>query len=289
MTNVNLEKDILQYGQLVGISYQLYQTVMSFFPEVNTSLALLNMLITLVLVFLYLLVQKKGAHPALLLTLHVLALAGLTFFWKNYGGMAGTVPSFFCLYTAFIIVCSHGITRWVIIITLGCVLCIYFLFPGLLGMETFYEPDKINPFQRTFDYIVVGGLIVVFTLYMKRKFVFYRERISKKNKQLDQIAKTLHDQNHELATRQEETRAINDNLEAMVDDRTLEVENKNRSLAEYAFINAHMLRGPLCRIIGLINLMEREPDRYPTGQLAQLKSIAQEIDLRVKEINSVIS
>ena len=75
----------------------------------------------------------------------------------------------------------------------------------------------------------------------------------------------------------------------MVDERALEVENKNKSLAEYAFINAHMLRGPLCRIIGLINLMEREPDQYPTSELAQLKSIAQEIDRRVKEINSVIS
>jgi hypothetical protein len=73
----------------------------------------------------------------------------------------------------------------------------------------------------------------------------------------------------------------------MVEERAFEVENKNRSLAEYAFINAHMFRGPLCRIIGLINLMEKEPDQYPTDQPAQLKSIAQEIDQRVKEINSV--
>lgn len=222
----NLEKDILQYGQLVGISYQLYQTVMSFFPEINTSLALFNMLISLAIVFLYLLVQKKGAHPVLLLTLHILALTGLTFFWRNYGGMMGTVPSFFCLYTAFIVVCSHGVTRWVIVVMLGGVLGIYFLFPGWLGMETFYEPDKLSPVQRTVDYVVVGGLIVAFTLYMKRKFVFYRQSISTKNRQLDQIAKTLHDQNYELATRQEETRAINDNLEAIVEERALEVENK---------------------------------------------------------------
>jgi cell division protein FtsB len=258
MTKVNLEKDILQYGLLVGISYELYQTLMSFFPQVNTTLGLVNMLITLVLIFLYLLVQRRGAHPVLLLTLHVMALSGLTFFWKNYGGMSGTVPSFFCLYTAFIIVCSHGIIRWLIFVILGSVLGVYFLFPHWLGMESFYEPNKINAIQQTVDYLIVGGLIVAFTLYMKRKFVFYRESISKKNKQLDQIAKTLHDQNHELATRQEETRAINDNLESIVDERAHEVENKNRSLAEYAFINAHMLRGPLCRIIGLINLMEKD-------------------------------
>jgi|GEM_PF-1314425 len=289
MTKVNLEKDILQYGLLVGISYQLYQTLMSFFPQLSTQLALFNMLIALILILLYLLVQRKGAHPVLLLMLHVSALTGFTFFWKNYGGMSGTVPSFFCLYTAFIIVCSHGITRGVIIIFLGSVLSIYFLFPGLLGMESFHEPSKINPLQRNVDYIIVAGLIVAFTLYMKRKFLFYRERVSKRYRQLDQIAKTLHGQNVELATRQEETRAINENLESMVEERALQIENKNKSLAEYAFINAHMLRGPLCRIIGLISLMESEPDRYPAQQLAQLKSIAQEIDLRVKEINSVVS
>ena len=156
-------------------------------------------------------------------------------------------------------------------------------------METFYEPNKINPVQRSVDYIIVAGLIVAFILYMKRKFVFYRDRVSKRYKQLDRVAKTLHDQNQELATRQEETRAINENLESMVDERARDVENKNRALSEYAFINAHMLRGPLCRIIGLINLMEKEPDHYPEEQLAQLKSIAREIDQRVKEISSVIS
>jgi signal transduction histidine kinase len=289
MTKANLEKDILQYGQLVGISYQLYETLMSFITQVDITLALLNMLISLVLIFLYLLVQRKGPLPVLLLSLHVIALSGFTYFWKNYGGMSGTVPSFFCLYTAFIIVCSSGTTRWVIIVIQAAVLGSYFLFPEWLGMESYYESEKINPLQRSIDYVILGGLIVAFTLYMKRKFVFYRQRISKRNKQLDKIAKTLHHQNQELAASQEETRAINENLESMVEERAREVENKNRSLSEYAFINAHMLRGPLCRIIGLINLMEKEPQLYSTQQLSQLKAIAQEIDHRVKEINSVIS
>ena len=47
-------------------------------------------------------------------------------------------------------------------------------------------------------------------LFIKKKFVYYRDRVSKRYKQLDRIAKTLHDQNLELATRQEETRAINE-------------------------------------------------------------------------------
>src|SRR6185369_14971450 len=230
MTENKLEKDILQYGLLVGISYQLYQTLMSIVPTLNISLAFTNTLITLMIFFIYLLVQRQGAHPILLLAVHVVALTGLTFFWKNYGGLSGTVPSFFCFYISFIIVCSRGVTQWIIIAIFILVLAGYFLFPAWIGMETTTELSRLSLVQRNIDYLTVAGLIVAITLYMKRKFDFYRGRVSKRHHQLDQIAKTLHNPNVELATRQEETRAINENLEAMVEERTLQIENKNRSL-----------------------------------------------------------
>jgi len=289
MTEDKLEKDILQYGLLVGICYQLYQALMSIVPALSISLAFTNMLITLMIFFIYLLVQRQGAHPFLLLALHLVALAGLTFFWKNYGGISGTVPSFICFYISFIIVCSRGVTQWIIISLFILVLAAYFFFPALVGLENIIELSNVSLVQRNIDYLTVGGLIVAITLYMKKKFDFYRGRVSKRYQQLDQIARTLHNQNLELVTRQEETRAINENLEAMVEDRAFEIENKNNSLSEYAFINAHMLRGPLCRIIGLISLMEQEPNAHNKNQIKQLKSIAQEIDQRIKEINSVVS
>src|SRR5277367_2922412 len=108
----NLEKDILLYGLLVGLSYQMYQTFMSFMPTLNTQIALINIFISIFLLFLFVLVQRYGAHPVLLLAVHLLAMAGFTFFWKNYGGMAGTVPGFLCVYISFIIVSSHGMMRW---------------------------------------------------------------------------------------------------------------------------------------------------------------------------------
>jgi len=289
MIKQNLEQDILSYGLLIGASYQLYQLLMSLVPHMNIDLALVNVLITMVLFFFYLIAQRKGAHPLLLYAVHFSSLAGLTFFWKNFGGMAGTVPSFLCVYTSFIVVSSHGVTRGVIISILVAMLGVYFLFPEWLGMQSSFEPEHIDVNQRNIDYVIVGALILAFTLYMKNKFMFYRDSVSTRYRQLDQIANTLHQQNQELATRQEETRAINDNLETLVEKGAREVEDKNLALAEYAFINAHMLRGPLCRMMGLIHLMEREPDRYNSEQLTQLKTITHEIDQRIREINSVIS
>ena len=52
MTKEKFEKDILQFGLLVGISYQLYQTLMSLVPTVIINLALTNVLITLMIFFI---------------------------------------------------------------------------------------------------------------------------------------------------------------------------------------------------------------------------------------------
>jgi signal transduction histidine kinase len=176
-----------------------------------------------------------------------------------------------------------------ILASLVILIFLFMGFPSLFGMTSLWEPEKTNPFQQFIDYLIMGALIIIFILYMKRKFVFYREAVTNRYRQLDKIAHTLHQQNQELATRQEETRAINENLESLVKERTKSNELKNIQLAEYAFINAHMLRAPLCRILGLISLMEKEPDRYRPDHLSRLKALAQQIDQQVREINTAVS
>lgn len=51
-------------------------------------------------------------------------------------------------------------------------------------------------------------------------------------------------------------RKQNQTLEERVAQRTKELTDKNHQLAEYAFINAHILRGAFCRVLGLINLLD---------------------------------
>lgn len=285
----DLEKDLFAYGLLVGVCYQLFMVFMSLVPTLNTTIALLNMLITLIIILIYLVTMKIGAHPFLVIAVHVLALSGFTFFWMTYGGLAGTVPSFLCVYTAFILVCSSGWCRTFVMISLMGILVLYLGFPSALGMQSVWEPEKTNVLQQFVDYLIMAGLIMIFLMYMKRKFIFYRNSVKQRYEQLDQIASTLSLQNQELATRQEETRAINENLEALVAQRVDETERRNRELAEYAFINAHMLRAPLCRIIGLISLMEKENQGHQQEKLARLKAIAHQIDNQIREINNAVS
>jgi GAF domain-containing protein len=80
---------------------------------------------------------------------------------------------------------------------------------------------------------------------------------------------------------------INQSLEARVSERTQVLEQKNHQLSEYAFINSHLLRAPLCRILGLINLFEYA-EISEKRLVEHLKLSGEELDAVVKKINAAI-
>ncbi|NBW36835.1 MAG: hybrid sensor histidine kinase/response regulator [Cytophagia bacterium] len=81
---------------------------------------------------------------------------------------------------------------------------------------------------------------------------------------------------------------INKGLEDRVRRRTEELERQNEKLAEYAFINSHVLRGPLSRMLGLIHLMEMTDKKDPQ-LIDYLKKSGEELDMVVKKINTTLA
>ena len=65
---------------------------------------------------------------------------------------------------------------------------------------------------------------------------------------------------------------------------------KNRQIAEYAFFNSHKLRGPLARMMGLIQLIDfQEAHREENKTLLNhLKVIAEELDEMVKDVSKML-
>lgn len=101
-------------------------------------------------------------------------------------------------------------------------------------------------------------------------------------------AEYIRSQNNELMTVSEQLRMLNLNLERRVLERTKELENQNARLSEYAYINAHLLRGPLCRILGLLNLMETDGADQDGQLLPLLRRSATELDNVIQKITSLI-
>jgi len=116
----------------------------------------------------------------------------------------------------------------------------------------------------------------------KKKFIEMNEILMKQQSEIK-------DQNEKLQQQKEEISAMNETLEDRVKERTLVLEQKNKQLAEYAFINAHLLRAPVSSILGLINLLEYEKLSEEEKEIYHyLKKSINQLDKIVFKINSAI-
>jgi PAS domain S-box-containing protein len=106
-------------------------------------------------------------------------------------------------------------------------------------------------------------------------------KIEKQNGLLHSQSKEIENINKELKNSNEEIRTINLNLENHVKERTQHLELQNKQLSEYAYINAHLLRGPLCSILGLVQLMEN-------GNAHDVDSLIFHMNKSVNELQEVI-
>ena len=79
---------------------------------------------------------------------------------------------------------------------------------------------------------------------------------------------------------------INTNLETMVQERTEEIKQQNQKLIEYAFFTAHEVRGPLARILGLVELAKLKELHHDREEiLMRLENAANELDDVIRTIN----
>lgn len=70
-------------------------------------------------------------------------------------------------------------------------------------------------------------------------------------------------QNRLLRQQKQEILNINQHLEQLISERTQQLEIQNQQLAEYAFVNAHLLRGPVCNILGIVQILEMPENQTP--------------------------
>lgn len=89
--------------------------------------------------------------------------------------------------------------------------------------------------------------------------------------------------NREIKIQAQEIERINENLEGIVKERTIELEQKNIALEEAAFINAHKLRAPVASILGLANLLKKEP----LGEDG--KNTLNHLDLSTQKLDEIVT
>jgi signal transduction histidine kinase len=281
-----IEKSLLQYLLILIVIYQLYQSAYDALTSAPITLVLINIILAIFLLLLLVLIRLEKSVNLVATLLHILLLPVFLYFWYFNGGINGLVPFILCAYFSFIIATTNGIPKWISLGLYIVALTIMLYFPAVLGP---LKQDNLNLDSKPIDYFIVAVIITFFTIYLKNKYLFYRKQIAIRNDQLQRVAMKLAAQNLELDKQRAEIKSINENLEELIVQHTRGIENKNKELAEYAFINAHMLRAPLSRILGLAGLMEGNAQLYEAADVHRIKTVANEMDLVIREINDVLN
>lgn len=86
----------------------------------------------------------------------------------------------------------------------------------------------------------------------------------------------------------DKVKLINENLERLVQERTDKVIAQNQKLIDYAFRNSHNVRGPLARILGLVNLITIENKDTNTDYVSRLSESAEELDASIKTMSKLL-
>ena len=147
-------------------------------------------------------------------------------------------------------------------------------------IQVIYEFEKKEQelgFQKRIvrrQYIAIAGVSLILMLAIMLGYKFYglnksnaeaREALLKLNREINQM---------------------NENLESMVRERTEEIAAKNQRLLEYAFFTAHEVRGPLARILGLVELAKLQELRHEHEEIiVRLQEAANELDEVIRIIN----
>jgi signal transduction histidine kinase len=156
---------------------------------------------------------------------------------------------------------------------------------GVSALATFIFM-QLNAGLDVHQFFVQGGLLLaVVGIFM---IVMIGTRYTLTVKEI-KTRLALRTSNQEIKAQAALIGSINENLEEMVRLRTRELETKNSALEEYAFINAHKLRGPVASILGLVNLMGKMELTDETKTVVKhLQDSAGKLDAIVTDITVAI-
>ncbi|MEQ9467902.1 MAG: tetratricopeptide repeat protein [Ekhidna sp.] len=134
--------------------------------------------------------------------------------------------------------------------------------------------------------LIVGLIVMILITYLiylnfirKRKA---NEALRKLNEQIESQAEELRRANHEIIV-------MNNNLETVVSRRTEELKRRNQQLKEYLSSNSHIIRAPLARILGLVDLYEPGDTKNLDFINENIHKSATELDQALRDINEKLS
>lgn len=114
---------------------------------------------------------------------------------------------------------------------------------------------------RTF----VSYCLINISCFIFQSIIRYNDELNKRIlSELKLRSEEIKAQNEELVQSQERLSEINQHLEDLVLQKTASIQAQNDRILKYAYANAHHVRGPIARLLGLVQLVKVEAKpNYP--------------------------
>ncbi len=287
--NNNLSAEVLTGLLGLGIVILLIHLTYNLFIVFSLELLSLDIFFLSILTTVYFMYKKFGFLDQLLFPLVLFILIMLSVFYFFHGGYRGIILFYFIIIAfSYSILLTDYRRNVLLILHAG-------IFLSLVGAQ-FYHPEWIQEnkgdwedlhyllgFVLTISFIIYGGIIVrddyertsrVIRL-QKMEALQKGEEIQKKNQELNEKAIQIEQ--------------INKQLSQMIEAKTTRLEKQNNQLIEYAFFNSHKVRGPLARVLGLVELLKNTDNKKEKAlYLDKLDESARELDTVINEINKIL-
>lgn len=289
--NSDIEQNELKLFRLVlvaSVAFWSLGVVKDLWFDADQAIIVLDT-ISFLIALVTLLALSKGANPNLMANWYCLTwLPMFALYWNFLGGVEGSATYIYFSICVIFLGVLNGKARLFMIVSLCLVNIILTLDadPEVL-LKISSTENLINPLS--FNYLFNSAIVAAIVVFIKVRFDQEREDIEAQNQNLDKINTELQIKNQLLSNQQEQIRHIQNNLEELVHERTLELENRNKELEAYAYDNAHVVRRPLSNILSLLDILNQEDnDGVSKDQLKEIRTKASNLDEVVKKINMIL-
>jgi signal transduction histidine kinase len=152
--------------------------------------------------------------------------------------------------------------------------------------ELFFLAQAGDAYAIGITYSILYGIISYSAYVLKIQYDKLYQAQVKNMQAIHEKNREIEFQNKELSTQKSILDEMNQNLERLVESRTTRIREQSSILYRYAFNNAHKVRGPVARILGLVQLSEIKAGLTDNEILAMVKTESYQLDKIIKEIGS---
>jgi hypothetical protein len=130
------------------------------------------------------------------------------------------------------------------------------------------SPNPQVPLLKTITGFRIN--LIIFWLFLNLLMIYVLRINAKLYEELESKNELIRIQNVTLDNQSIQLSQQNKVLEEKVDERTLSLKEQNMKLREYAFMHSHILRAPITRLKGLINLLGMVKEEEEKSKIIEL-------------------